>query len=625
MARVASGCCSSTHSERRAGELLVCLAGNPNVGKSTLFNRLTNSAVDTANYPGMTVELNSASAVWEGRPIQLVDIPGTYSLDPVSEDQEVARRALLELQPDLTVVVLDATNLARNLYLALELLDLGFPLVLGLNLMDEARRQKLGIDSSRLSEILGVPVVTLVARSGEGVRELIHAAVLQLEASPRVDRDEADQPPHGKSVAQLVRSRSAIHIASVVPLDAAAAIGERYARARAIADTVTEDRQPASDDRMWRAMTSIYTGVPILLGVLGAVFAVLFYLGGWLSNLLTTGWNASFGDWITSGIHAGLGTGVLGSTLLWGLNGGILATLGVAIPYILTFYLILAVLEDSGYMNAAAFLTDRLMHLFGLHGRATIPLIAAAGCNVPAIMGTRVLTSKRERMIACTLVTLTPCSARTAVIIGAVSLYAGWQWALFVFGVVFVVGVLAGVGLNRILPGQPEGLVMEMFPMRQPSLVVTVKKTWKRFSGFLWHAFPIILIGSVVLGGLYETGWIWYLSKPLSPIVVTWLGLPLVTGIALVFAVLRKELALQLLVVLAVAQFGPNAHNLLKFMSVHQIVVYTIVNTIYIPCVATIAMLGRELGWRRAAVISVGTVAMAVVVGGIVSRLLSLT
>ena len=585
------------------GPLIVCLAGNPNVGKSTLFNRLTHSAVDTANYPGMTVELNRASADWEGLAVQLVDIPGTYSLDPVSEDQAVARRALLGMQPDLTLVIIDATNLARNLYLALELLDLGFPIVVGLNMMDEARRHKLRIDTHKLSQLLGVPVVAVVARNGEGVPELVHVAAQQLRASAGMARARVSIPPDEGASQD--------------------AIAERHARARALADSVTEDHQVVTNDRLWRATTSVRTGVPILLGVLAAIFVLLFYVGGALSTLLTNGWNASLGPAITAGVHAVVGSGVVGATLLWALNGGILAALGVAIPYILVFYLVLAVLEDSGYMNAAAFLTDRLMHVFGLHGRAAIPLISAAGCNVPAIMGTRVLSSKRERTIACTLVTLTPCSARTAVIIGAVSLYAGWQWALFVYGVVLAVGIIAGVGLNKLLPGEPEGLVMEMFPLRRPSVVVTLKKTWQRFASFMWAAVPIILIGSLVLGLLYETGWIWYLTKPLTPVVVGWLGLPMVAGLTLIFAILRKELALQLLLVFAVAQYGAGIHSIANLMTPHQIVVYTIVNTIYVPCLATITMLGRELGWRRAAAICVGTTAAAVLVGGIVAHFLN--
>ena len=256
-------------------------------------------------------------------------------------------------------------------------------------------------------------------------------------------------------------------------------------------------------------------------------------------------------------MHGLFGYGALAGTLLWGLDGGILAALAVGIPYILTFYFVLALLEDSGYMNAAAFLADRVMHLFGLHGRAVIPLMAAAGCNVPAIMGTRVLATKRERTIACALIVLVPCSARTAVILGSVSLFVGWQWALFVFGVLGLVGLAAGLLLNRILPGEPEGLVMEMFPFRRPSLRLVAVKTWKRFGTFLWAAAPIMLIGSFALGALYETG-LDLASRVArsTPVVVGWLGLPAVAGLTLLLAVLRKELALQMLVVFAVARYG---------------------------------------------------------------------
>ena len=276
---------------------------------------------------------------------------------------------------------------------------------------------------------------------------------------------------------------------------------------------------------------------------------------------------------------------------------GINAALAVGIPYILTFYFLLAFLEDSGYLNAVAFLTDRLMHKMGLHGRAAIPLVAGAGCNVPAIMGTRVLGTMRERIIASTLVVLTPCSARTAVILGAVSLTAGWRWALVIYAVTAVMAILTGVGMHHFMPGRGTGLVMEMFPFRRPGLGPVIQKTWNRFREFVVVATPIILGGSIVLGGLYETGLLWWFAIPLRPIMEGWLGLPAVAGLTLIVAVLRKELALQLLVTLAIAQYGLQAKNLLTFMRPDQIVVYALVNTLYVPCVATISILARELGW----------------------------
>jgi ferrous iron transport protein B len=659
---VATACSTSLSTERRSTSAVVaCLAGNPNVGKSTLFNRLTGSAVETANYPGMTVGLNIAAASWGGQEVQLVDLPGTYALDPVSEDQWVARHGLLDWRPDVVIAVVDATNLARNLYLVLQLVDLGPRVVIALNLIDEARRQSLRIDPHALSQALGLPVIPTVARRGEGLDELvataaavatdsdglgrgravrysarIEAQVAGLEAELADDAGALPKglPPRAAALALLEGDEelmaafgqassiaaTAERAALAVPIAAA-----RHAAATAVAAACTEGRASApAADRWWRATTSPLTGVPILLAVLAGVFAFLFFVGGWLSGLLTSLWMATASPLLASVVHSVFGYGALAGTLLWGLDGGILAALAVGIPYILTFYFVLALLEDSGYMNAAAFLADRVMHLFGLHGRAVIPLMAAAGCNVPAIMGTRVLSTRRERTIACALVVLVPCSARTAVILGSVSLFVGWQWALFVFGVLGLVGLAAGLLLNRILPGEPEGLVMEMFPFRRPSLRLVAVKTWKRFGTFLWAAAPIMLIGSFALGALYETGLIWHLDRPLEPIVVGWLGLPAVAGLTLLLAVLRKELALQMLVVFAVARYGVAAHNLRTFMTPHQIVVYALVAAIFIPCIATIAMLGRELGWRRAGAISAGTVAAALVVGGAVAHLLPL-
>ncbi|MCZ7363075.1 MAG: ferrous iron transport protein B, partial [Candidatus Methanoperedens sp.] len=225
-----------------------------------------------------------------------------------------------------------------------------------------------------------------------------------------------------------------------------------------------------------------------------------------------------------------------------------------------------------------------------------------------------------ERTIASTLITLIPCSARTAVILGAVSLFVGWKPAVAIFVIVLALVFLVGIGLNRVMPGSSTGLVMEMFPFRAPLMSNILKKTWFRFRDFVFVAFPIVLAGSMVLGTLYETGYLWKLAAPLSPVVEGWLGLPAVAGLTLIFAVLRKELALQLLVTLAIVQYGGGASNLLLFMNPAQLFVYALVNTIYIPCVATIAVLGRELGWKRAIGIMAFTITLAIIIGGISFR-----
>lgn len=689
-------CHSAVNELRGDTEYVFALAGNPNVGKSSMFNAFTGTGVVTANYPGKTVEINVATTRLGDLNIGLVDLPGTYALGAVSEDQWVARQGILDGKPDAVIVILDATNLSRNLYMLLQLLDMGFPAVAALNLSDQARKMGIDIDDVELSKILGIPVIPTVATRGEGLDLLLAAAVataqdrcehpdrrnerplrygndieevvsglaadigdaldgetfgigkeglallllendsqfveLVREYRPRGDGSKDDGRAHGDTGETSIGEQllAKVHTASeavqtehgeAAPLRI---IRERHGLAGSIADEVqlsTHEHELLSQ-RLWRFTTAPLTGIPLLVGVLGFVFAFLFIVGEFLSRAFSSLWAATLSPLIRGAIYALFGQGVLAKILIWGPDAGIEASLAVGIPYVLTFYFLLAFLEDSGYLNSVAFLTDKIMHKLGLHGRSIIPLVAGAGCNVPAIIGTRVLTTKRERTIASTLIVLVPCSARTAVILGAVAGFAGWQWALGIFAIVAVLIFVVGLGLNKVLPGESTGLVMEMFPFRMPSLKSIVIKTWFRFKDFILVATPIVLGGSLLLGMLYETGWIWALAAPLSPIVEGWLGLPPVAGLTLIFGVLRKELALQLLVSMAAVQYGAKASNLLNIMNPGQLFVYALVSTIYIPCVATIAVLGKELGWKRAAAIVAFTVVLALLIGGVAHRII---
>lgn len=661
-----ASCHASIGRWKRRSALNLVLAGNPNVGKSSLFNALTGMGVETANYPGKTVEVQLATTVYNGQEIGVMDLPGTYALGSTSEDQWVARQALLETRGDLVIAVVDATRLERNLYLPLQLMDLGTPLVIALNLVDEAWREGLQIDARALARLLGVPVVATVANRGQGLDDLMAVAVKEAQggavhrSTPRYGRDVEEAiaalaaalggegvatpwglPPRAVAIMLLEEDDEALAWARELPQgpailarlhEAAARIEEghdqpapvRIARERhGLAGEIgarvkRRVRAPSRVvDRVWRLTTAPRTGFPLLGLVLATLFATLFYVGDLLSTLLGGVWTAYASPLIRALVFLVAGDGIIGRTALWGVDAGVNAALSVGIPYVLTFYLMLAVLEDTGYLNAVAFLADPFMHRLGLHGRAAIPLVAGAGCNVPAIMGTRVLATTRERILAATLVCLVPCSARTAVIAGAVSKYVGWGAAVAIYLLVAAIGFAAGWALNRMLPGRSPGLVMEMFPFRRPSLRAMLKRTWHRVDGFVRFAMPVVLAGSLTLGVIYETGAVWAFAAPLSPVVEGWLGLPAVAGLTLIFAVLRKELALQLLLTLAAAQHGAGTTDLLQFMDRAQIFTYALVNTLYVPCIATVAVLGKELGWKRASLVSAFTIALALLAGGL--------
>ncbi len=651
--------------DRPAGEIVIALAGNPNVGKSSLFNALTGLGVETAHYPGTTREVHTGVARAGERMIGVIDLPGSYGFTGVAEEDLVALRALDELEPDVVVVVVDPSTLGRTLYLALEALDLGHRVVLAVNLVDEARRSGLVLDDGALAAALGIPVVQTVATQGIGVSTIVDAC-FRAAAEP-----VPDPPGYGPDFEALLeplvracdageclpRGRTARGAALALlvdpremPEDASPEVTAALRRVRqamrshfgesgathlarerhGLAGLLGEEAVQRKEKRhwlprdAWSLTTWPWTGVPLVALVAAGIFGFLFFVGDLLARGFSSVWAAYASPAISGAITAVAGDGVLARVLLWGFDAGIEASLSIGLPYILTFYFLIGFLEDTGYLNSLAFLTDRLMHRFGLHGRAIVPMVAAAGCNVPAIVAAGQLPSKRERLIASSMVLFVPCSARTAVILGAVGHYLGWQPTLLVLAILVAVWLGSGLTLEKMLPGGSRGLVMEMFPFRRPSLKRVAAKAWEQFKEFLFIATPIVIVGSLVLGGLYESGWLIKLSGPLAPVVEGWLGLPAIAGLTLLLGFLRKELSLQLLVALAVATAGFAGAELTELMSATDIVVFATVNAIMLPCISTMSVYWRRNGNSATAIALVATVAIALVVGGVLARVLPL-
>jgi ferrous iron transport protein B len=638
---------------------VIALVGRPNVGKSTFLARGSGRFVETANAPGTTVLTELRRVEVDGHEAILVDLPGTRSLVDRPTGDEPFWHHLEAARPDAILVLVDAGDLARHLPLALACRDLGLPVVVAANLADDATRHGVDIDTGRLSQLIVAPVHLTNGRSGDGVRAALGdairlagrrrdvrlgtsapssttpAAVYEPAIEARIAAAAARFPDLRSVGAAAIDETGLGHLIEAGVTNrrggATISLGEELEAARADVarrwagqvERLRTIREPFSD-RLERASTAPWPGIPAFLAVTLLTFGAMVVVGGWLAAVLGNAWAGVVSPALSTAVVALVPIPVLANSILWAIDGGLLALISVGIPYILTFYVLLAALEDSGYLTSAAVLLDRVFNALGLPGRAAVPLLAAAGCNVPALYGTRILRTRRERVLASFLITLTPCSARSAVVIAALVPLAGPGVALAAFGVTAAVALGAGFAANALVPGRQPSLVLEMAHLRLPVPRHVALKAWVRFRGFVVTAAPIMLIGSFVVGLAWETGAWQPLSTALGPVTEGLLGLPPIAGVAIAFGFLRKELALQLLIALAVVEYGLGAGDLGTFMSAGQVFVFAIVTSISIPCAATLAALVAELGRRPALAITLGSLAIALVAGGLLARVVGI-
>jgi ferrous iron transport protein B len=566
----------------------ILLVGNPNVGKSVLFSRLTGVRTTVSNYPGTTISYTRGFTKLGEEKLEVIDVPGTYTLEPTSEAEEIALKMLKN--GNVIINVVNATNLERSLYLTLQLLEMDIPVVVALNMWDDTKHRGIDIDLEKLRMMLGAPAVPTVAVTGEGIKEL-------MESIPRATS------PDGP-----FRSRDERWIA----------IGE-------IVDQVQHIRHRHHTwlERVQDASVKPLTGGLIAIAILVLSFLVVRFIGeSLIGYLLEPLFNGLWAPVVlrVSGLMGGSGFlhDIVVGKLVGGevnfvesfglITSGLYVPFAMVLPYIFSFYLVLGLLEDVGYLPRLAVLMDTIMHWLGLHGYAIIPTLLGLGCNVPAVLSTRILESKRERFIASTLVSIAvPCAALQAMIFGLVG-ERGGQYVLIVYGTLFAVWVILGIILNHAIKGFSPELLIEIPPYRIPPWRIVIQKMWMRIYGFLAEAIPIILGAIVIINMLYFFGVFNAIANITAPIVSGLLGLPKEAITSLVIGFLRKDVALGMLAPLS--------------LSAKQLVVASVVLAMFFPCIATFVVLLRELGAVNMCKAAGVMIAAALITGGLLNLML---
>ncbi|MBQ7621383.1 MAG: ferrous iron transporter B, partial [Candidatus Methanomethylophilaceae archaeon] len=395
---------------------------------------------------------------------------------------------------------------------------------------------------------------------------------------------------------------------------------DRYGDAHVITLSVVEksEKKQTLGERVSDMIISPATGIPILVAVLLATFSILIFFGGFLADLIEHAYTEIVGTAIID-FGKSIGGG-LGEAIFTGIDSSISAILGLVIPYIMVFYIVLGVLEDSGYLPRAVVLLDTTLHRIGLHGNAFIPMMVGLGCNVPAVLATRSVRSHRERLILCTIICMAvPCSAQLATIAGVTGNFAGAGWALAILAILVILGFTIGCVLNRRLRFEPSNLAMELPALQMPSLKGTLKKTWMRTSDFFKLAVPLLIVGSIVVQLLIHYGFLDLLVDPMSWLTSGLLGLPAITIIAFMVGLVCKEMSYGMLVVLAASQ---GITDMSQFMTPAQYVVFGLVMAVYVPCLSTIVALHKEMGVRDTAIIFVSAILVAIVLGSVFNLIL---
>jgi len=643
-------------------KIVVALAGNPNSGKTTVFNALTGARQHVGNWPGVTVEKKEGHFSSDGKAVQVVDLPGTYSLSAYSEDEAVARNYILFEKPDVVVNIVDATNLERNLYLTIQLLELGANVVIALNMSDELSARQTEVNVNELSRLLAVPVVPTVATRNRGMKELVNSVLLaagqkggpllQVNYGEEMERELAALEKEilsfpvltGKYASRWLavkllesdeallaelknypgldrlfarRSEAVKRLEAVWGDDIESMLADRrYGFIGGLAREVVTRRKSAEErisisDRIDRVVTNRYLGIPIFLLTMWAMFQFTFTLGEPL-----IGWTEELFVWLGEALGSLLAIVGAGELLTSLFKDGIIAGVGsvlVFIPPIFLLFFAISLLEDSGYMARAAYIVDRFMHSLGLHGKSFIPLLLGFGCNTPAIMATRTLENKSDRMITILINPFMSCAARLPVYVLFAGAFFGANQGMVIFSLYLlgiVLAILMGVIFKRFLfKGETSHFVMELPPYRIPTLKSTLIHMWERGSAFIRKAGTIILavvilvwvLSSLPAGVEYASAEsiLGRIGSFIAPVFYpagfgTWEA-----AAALIFGILAKEVVVgTLAVVYGMGEAGLGS-VIAQYWTPLSAYAFMVMTLIYVPCVSSIAAIKRETNsWR---------------------------
>jgi ferrous iron transport protein B len=606
-------CHGPASTDVRAGVETVVLVGNPNVGKSVVFQAFTGTYVDVSNFPGTTVELT------RGRlgDVDVIDTPGVYGVSSFNDEETVARDIILS--GDVVVNVVDAVHLERDLFLTLQLVDMGKRMVVALNMADEARRRGVGVDRDLLEDLLGVPVVETVAVTGAGLDALKSVAISSAR-SGHADHDlesalvEMASRVGSRAEALMVLEGDAI-VSARHGIEAGAERDAIYLRRRERVNDVcrhviTESTQGADfSAKLSHWMMHPLTGVPMLLALLYAMWVVIgqWVAGGVVGFLEGTVMNEHWVPLVERAVSSFAPQGSAVYTALAGEFGVLTMTptylLGVIFPLVTAFYLLLSLLEDSGYLPRIAALADRALTSVGLNGRAVIPLILGLGCVTMGTLTTRILGSRRERFIATALMAIAvPCSAQIAVIVALITRAGPW-YSLAYMGFLLLVFGLVGTVLNRLVPGQSTDLLIDLPSLRIPRLDNVVRKTGTKVWQFMKEVALFFAAGALLISVLQITGVLDWIITVARPLTVTWLGLPAQSATAFVMGFVRRDFG-------AAGFFKMN-------LTRPQLLVAMVTITLFVPCIASAMVILKERGPVYFAGLFAGSVALAVLLGGL--------